>query len=110
MHKYTHTKTQTHMHTCTKKHTHKHIRTNTHTHTPNAPDEGEGLIYAKGSCDSLGMRVLSASIEPPVLDEDGSTVYVHNKTTPFIARTLCYTQTGTDDITYVISNITTQQR
>ena len=39
------------------------------------PPEGEGLMYARGSVERCGIRVLSPNIEPPVLDDDGSTAY-----------------------------------
>ena len=44
-----------------------------HTHIPSVPPEGEGLMYARGSVASRGMRVLSPKIEPPVCEEEGST-------------------------------------
>ena len=40
---------------------------------PSVPAEGEGRMKASGSTDSVAMRVLSPSTEPPVRTDDGST-------------------------------------
>lgn len=42
-------------------------------HTPRVHRDGDGLMKAFGSRDSMSIRVLSPRIEPPVLDDDGST-------------------------------------
>ena len=43
------------------------------TSIPSVPPEGKGLMYARGSVASRGMRVLSPKIDPPVCEEEGST-------------------------------------
>ncbi len=41
---------------------------------PKVPELGEGRMYAFSSLESSGMRVLSPSIEPPEMADEGSTV------------------------------------
>ena len=43
---------------------------------PRVPPVGEGRMYALGSLDNLGILVLSPIMEPPVLDDEGSTACV----------------------------------
>ena len=41
---------------------------------PSVPDEGDGRTKALSLTDSLGIRVLSPSMDPPLITELGSTV------------------------------------
>jgi hypothetical protein len=44
---------------------------------PSEPLLGDERTYARSSDANRGIRVLSPRIEPPVIADDGSTVYMH---------------------------------